>query len=189
MKYIATIIALLIFNSSFSQLRKITSYNLGQLYEQVKYTDYNSFKGNCGEYVNGVYRFEDIFMFFDDSSKNNNTLKEQIKNNSFRNEYQQYIDKIIKNGGQISFYSEPNNNCPLKKFNYFKNILTSYEVVSKFYFDRDNNETERLNAKTKYYNKIKLENDSIIQSKKNENKTKADMLLAKNDEIFEKEGG
>ena len=188
MKYITTIITLLVFNSSFSQLKKITSYNLGQLYEQVKYTDYNSFKGNCGGYVNGVYRFEDIFMFFDESSKNNNTLKDQIKNNSFRNEYQQYIDKIIKNGRQISFYSEPNNNCPLKKFNYFKNILTSYEVVSKYYFELDNVETERLNAKTEFYNKVKRANDSIIEAKKIENKNKANLLIAKSDEILEKEG-
>lgn len=187
MKYITTIIALLVFNSSFSQLKKITSYNLGQLYEQVKYTDYNSFKGNCGGYVNNV-RFESVFDFFDDENRNNNTLKEQVKNNSFRNEYQQYIDKIIKNGKQISFYSEPNNNCPLKKFNYFKNILTSYEVVSKYYFELDNIETERLNAKTEFYNKVKRANDSIIESKKLENKNKANLLVAKSDEILEKEG-
>jgi hypothetical protein len=187
MKYISTLITLLIINLTFGQSRKISSYNLGELYEQVKYTDYNSFKGNCGGYVNNV-RFEYVIEMFDDSSKNRNTLKEQLNDNSFRNEYQNLIDKVIQNSKQISFYSEPNNNCPLKKFNYFKNILTYYEIGSKYYFELDNIESDRKNAKKKYYDDIKLQNDSIIQAKKLENKTKGTVLIAKSNDIKDKEG-
>lgn len=151
-----------------AQRTKITNYNLGSLYEKVKNTEYYDYKGNCQGYVNNVM-FDYVIQFFNEDNKNYNTLKKQIKNQTLRQEYETNVEKIISNyKKRLDYYFSSQEDCPQKRFVLFKNHLTAYEMLSKYYCELDNIETERYNQNFSALQKHKLDSINIIQSKRQE---------------------
>lgn len=164
MKHFTILIALVFFNFSFAQLKKINNYNLGILFEKVKTTDYDMFRANCKSYV-GQSMFEYVIKYLDDDEMNNNTLKRQIRIRTLAYGYQEYLDKIINNyESGLNYFINDREQCSQSKFVFFKNNLTAYEMVSKYYVELYNNEIERLNVLKEFDDKYSLDSLNIVES-------------------------
>lgn len=169
MKYFATLIAFLFFNTVFSQNQKITNYSLGRLYERLKSTDYIDYKGNCQGYIDNVM-LDYALKFLGDSNMNNNTLIKQIKSENLRDQYKGNIEKIISDYDKnIDYYTSNKEDCPEKRYIFFKNHLTAYELTSKYYLEIYNNEIDRKILLNEYNEKYSLDSIHIVQTKQNEN--------------------
>lgn len=169
MKYFITLITILTLNLSFSQNQKITNYSLGRLFEKIKNTDYVDYKGNCQGYIDRVM-FDYAVKFLDDSNMNNNTLKNQIRNEAIKDEYQRYIDKLTSNYDKnLDYYRSNSDDCPQNRYIFFKNHLIAYEMASKYFVEIYNNEIERQNFLNEYDKKYSLDSLNIVLNKKKEN--------------------
>lgn len=165
-----TVIFCAMFSCSFAfsqKLNRITSYSLGEVYDNIKNDNFVNFKLKCGTWVNNV-KYQYAVQLLQDS-RNRNTLLEQIKNENVKSSYEEVLSYINKAGSRVGFYSNSESECPLLKFKFVTTILRFYEDSSKFYSELDNLQTDKVNAKIDFDNQVALENERLVNAKKNEN--------------------
>lgn len=168
MKKLILILSILTANEIYSQKQtKITSYSLGEVYENIKNDNFLNFKLKCGSWVNNV-KYQYAVQLLQDS-RNNNTLIDQINNETIKSSYEDMLSNINKIASRVGFYSNSESECPLIKYKFVKTILDFYEATSKYHSELDNIQTDKFNAKIDFDNQVNLENERLVNEKKNEN--------------------
>lgn len=92
MKKILLLFTVLLSIASNSQNKKIENYDLGRLFEKLKYMDYTDYKTEHNQYYNYVY-IDAAVSFLNELERNNNTLINQMRHIGIGKEYYTYLEK------------------------------------------------------------------------------------------------
>nr|WP_317630641.1 hypothetical protein [uncultured Flavobacterium sp.] len=168
MKKILVLFTVLLSIVSNSQNTKIENYDLGRLFEKLKYMDYTDYKTEYNQYYNYV-NIDAAVSFLNEFDKNNNTLIHQLRNTGIGKEYYTYLEKIVENYRKNNGYYD---NGSKKRYTYIKNHVTAYEMVSKYYVELYNNDIDRKKLQQESAKKYSQDSLQIISAKILENREK-----------------